>query len=117
MNTNAARLGVSVVDDSISVQFASLILQAEARFGLRVVVLVDEYDKPILDRAFCKTPQNWVLSRADRQRVRAAISGTIWVLNPMIITPAHECYPRRTFTATLACHPTGADPRSPARDR
>jgi hypothetical protein len=31
------------------VQFASLILQAEARFGQRAVVLVDEYDKPILD--------------------------------------------------------------------
>ncbi|MDR2032827.1 MAG: hypothetical protein LBP86_11405, partial [Azoarcus sp.] len=58
-------------------------------------------DEMKFGRAFCKTPQNWVLSRADRQRVRAAISGMIWVLNPMIITPAHECYPRRTFTATL----------------
>jgi hypothetical protein len=49
LNTHAARLGVSVADDSIPVQFASLILEAEARFGQRVVVLVDEYDKPILD--------------------------------------------------------------------
>jgi hypothetical protein len=49
LRTNAARLGVSVVDDSISVQFASLILQVEARFGQRIVILVDEYDKPILD--------------------------------------------------------------------
>ncbi|MDR2032644.1 MAG: ATP-binding protein [Azoarcus sp.] len=49
LRTNAARLGVSAADDSIAVQFASLILQAEAQFGQRVVVLVDEYDKPILD--------------------------------------------------------------------
>jgi hypothetical protein len=49
LNTHATRLGVTVANDSIPVQFASLILQAEAKFGQRVVVLVDEYDKPILD--------------------------------------------------------------------
>ena len=49
LDTNAARLGVSVATESIPVQFASLILQAEAKFSQRVVVLVDEYDKPILD--------------------------------------------------------------------
>ncbi|MDR1646702.1 MAG: AAA family ATPase, partial [Zoogloeaceae bacterium] len=49
LNTNAKRLGGALADDCIPVQFASLILDAEARFGQRVVVLVDEYDKPILD--------------------------------------------------------------------
>ena len=49
LNTQAARLGVSLANDDVSVQFASLILEAEARFGQRVAVLVDEYDKPILD--------------------------------------------------------------------
>ncbi|MDR2032133.1 MAG: ATP-binding protein, partial [Azoarcus sp.] len=65
LNTHAARLGVSVADDSISVQFASLILQAEARFGQRVVVLVDEYDKPILDNL---TKPDLALEMRDRLR-------------------------------------------------
>ena len=49
LTTQAARLGVSLADNDISVRFASLVLEAEARFGQRAVVLVDEYDKPILD--------------------------------------------------------------------
>jgi hypothetical protein len=49
LNTHAARLDVTATNDSIPVQFASLILQAEAKYGQHVVVLVDEYDKPILD--------------------------------------------------------------------
>jgi hypothetical protein len=49
LKTHAERLSIPLVNDTVSVQFASLILEAEARFGQRVVVLVDEYDKPILD--------------------------------------------------------------------
>jgi hypothetical protein len=49
LETQAERLGVSLADERIPVRFASLILKAEARFNQRVVVLVDEYDKPILD--------------------------------------------------------------------
>jgi hypothetical protein len=49
LKINAERLGVPLVDDRIPVQFASLILGGEARFNQRVVALVDEYDKPILD--------------------------------------------------------------------
>jgi hypothetical protein len=50
--------------------------------------------KIYLARAFCKIPQNWVLSRANRQekKVRAAISGMIRVLNPM----TREC-PQRSI--------------------
>jgi hypothetical protein len=49
LNTQAERLGVPLADDRIPVRFASLVQKAEARFGQRAVVLVDEYDKPILD--------------------------------------------------------------------
>ena len=65
LNTQAENLGVPPVDDSISVQFASLILQAEAKFGQRVVVLVDEYDKPILDNL---TSPNLALEMRDGLR-------------------------------------------------
>ncbi|MDR1461960.1 MAG: AAA family ATPase, partial [Azoarcus sp.] len=50
LDENAQRLGLTLKDASISGQFSQLILQAEAKFGQRVVILVDEYDKPILDK-------------------------------------------------------------------
>jgi hypothetical protein len=49
LKQNARRLGLTLEDASIPGQFSQLILEAEAKFGQRVVVLVDEYDKPILD--------------------------------------------------------------------
>ncbi|MDR2261372.1 MAG: AAA family ATPase, partial [Azoarcus sp.] len=49
LKQNARRLGVTLEDASIPGQFSQLILEAEAKFGQRVAVLVDEYDKPILD--------------------------------------------------------------------
>ena len=44
-----ARLGVRSPHQSISGRFHGLIREAHAHTGQRVVVLVDEYDKPILD--------------------------------------------------------------------
>jgi hypothetical protein len=47
---NAERLGVAGRDsDDIPTCFGELIRHAHARTGQRVVVLIDEYDKPILD--------------------------------------------------------------------
>jgi hypothetical protein len=46
---NQARLGVVCHHESISGQFLQLIQLAHEKFGEPVVVLVDEYDKPILD--------------------------------------------------------------------
>jgi hypothetical protein len=47
---NAATLGLTCDDPEDSAGcFAALIEQAHARYGERAVVLVDEYDKPILD--------------------------------------------------------------------
>jgi hypothetical protein len=43
------RLGVQCRNQSIAGIFSELIQAASAKFGQRVVVLVDEYDKPILD--------------------------------------------------------------------
>jgi hypothetical protein len=47
---NAERLGVEAAGQTLSGRFAALLRAAHARHGERVVVLVDEYDKPILDQ-------------------------------------------------------------------
>ncbi len=50
LHLNAERLGIELPDDSsVATRFGELIRLAHARHGERVVVLVDEYDKPILD--------------------------------------------------------------------
>ena len=46
---NEKNLGVTSVNKSISGRFAEIIKGAREKYGERVVVLVDEYDKPILD--------------------------------------------------------------------
>ncbi|MDR0672124.1 MAG: AAA family ATPase, partial [Zoogloeaceae bacterium] len=46
---NEQRLGLEEGAGEIPGRFIRLIQAAEARFGQRAVVLVDEYDKPILD--------------------------------------------------------------------
>ena len=46
---NQRRLGVTCTHTSVSGQLSELIAQARQASGQRVVVLVDEYDKPILD--------------------------------------------------------------------
>ena len=46
---NEARLGVASSQRSLAGRFQGLIAAARAAHGERVVVLVDEYDKPILD--------------------------------------------------------------------
>ncbi|WP_020504169.1 ATP-binding protein [Lamprocystis purpurea] len=49
LDDNALRLGLTVEAPSLSGRFSRLIQQAHAATGRRVVILVDEYDKPILD--------------------------------------------------------------------
>ena len=50
LQENAERLGVRCTDpDDIPTCFGQLIRAAQAATGQRVVVLIDEYDKPILD--------------------------------------------------------------------
>jgi hypothetical protein len=49
LDDNALRLGLTVEAPSLSGRFSRLIQQTHAATGQRVVVLVDEYDKPILD--------------------------------------------------------------------
>ncbi len=45
----ARRFGVECADSSVPGRFSELIQTLHARSGQRVVVLIDEYDKPILD--------------------------------------------------------------------
>jgi hypothetical protein len=49
LRKNAERLGVSYESNDIPGKFGTLIGEAVAKYGTRAVVLVDEYDKPILD--------------------------------------------------------------------
>jgi len=50
LHANAERLGLpGTMEKDVSGRFSELIRQAEQAHGQRVVVLVDEYDKPILD--------------------------------------------------------------------
>ncbi len=50
LRANAVRLGIALQEnEDIAGQFSALIVNAVERYGQRAVVLVDEYDKPILD--------------------------------------------------------------------
>lgn len=49
VRTNAERLGVSYESSDLVGQFGTLISEAAKKHGQSAVVLVDEYDKPILD--------------------------------------------------------------------
>jgi len=48
LSTAAARLGVAMRGIDPDERFANLIMDADAQSGHRVVVLIDEYDKPLL---------------------------------------------------------------------
>jgi hypothetical protein len=66
LEQNRERLGIACPDlDDIAGCFANLIQAAERQFGQRAVVLVDEYDKPILDNL--TEPQ---VARAMREGLR-----------------------------------------------
>ena len=43
------RYGISEPDRSVELRFATVIEQARARTGLQAVILIDEYDKPLLE--------------------------------------------------------------------
>ncbi len=49
IDINQQRLGVLTTQPLLSSRFSELVRLVCAKFGQRVVVLVDEYDKPILD--------------------------------------------------------------------
>lgn len=49
LDAETKRLGVTLENTTIAGRFRELIQQAHSTIGQRVVVLVDEYDKPILD--------------------------------------------------------------------
>lgn len=49
LHENQKRLGIQAEYQSISGRLSDLIRQAHQKYGKRAVVLIDEYDKPILD--------------------------------------------------------------------
>ena len=49
LDVNQEALGLTTRQPTLSGRFSELIRVAQAKYGQRVVVLVDEYDKPILD--------------------------------------------------------------------
>ncbi|MCS7213886.1 MAG: AAA family ATPase, partial [Candidatus Calescibacterium sp.] len=50
MKLNYQELGIDLVYDDPRISFSELVIRAYHRYKTQVVVLVDEYDKPILDR-------------------------------------------------------------------
>jgi len=46
---NATKMDITSNSENFSICFADLIRQAHHKYGKRVVILIDEYDKPILD--------------------------------------------------------------------
>ena len=50
LQINANRLGVCMTASDIAIQFQQLITEVYNKYQQKVVVLIDEYDKPILDR-------------------------------------------------------------------
>lgn len=49
LTLNASRLGLELKGKTINGRFKNLIVDTVNKFGSRIVILVDEYDKPILD--------------------------------------------------------------------
>ena len=57
LDINQQALGLTCNQPSVGGCFAELIRSAHATTGERVVVLIDEYDKPILDNLQDPTPR------------------------------------------------------------
>jgi len=49
LSINQEQLGITCKNDDYSLCFAELIRKASKKYGKKTVVLIDEYDKPILD--------------------------------------------------------------------
>ena len=49
LNENAEKYGIQLKSESVSGRFRELIIKLNKKFNLNVVVLIDEYDKPLLD--------------------------------------------------------------------
>jgi hypothetical protein len=49
LNEDAKKIGVQLSDDTISGQFQELIMKGYKSLSEKVVVIIDEYDKPLLD--------------------------------------------------------------------
>lgn len=52
LERNAKALGVVLKENILSVRFSNLISDVSEKYGKKVVVLVDEYDKPLLDTQY-----------------------------------------------------------------
>ena len=49
LENNAIKLGVTLRGQDAPIQFSNLIMDAHRQYGSQVVLLVDEYDKPMID--------------------------------------------------------------------
>ena len=55
LQKHECRMGVETVEGTVAVRFENLIMRCAEKFGRRVVILIDEYEKPLLD-VFDKKP-------------------------------------------------------------
>ncbi len=84
LTDNESRLGVRSPHQSISGRFHGLIREAHAHSGQRVVVLIDEYDKPILDNL--TEPEIARAMRDDLRNLYSTIKGADAHLRFVLLT-------------------------------
>ncbi len=70
---NEKRLGVCAESPEPALRFAQLIRETARKYNTRAVVLIDEYDKPILDNI--DHPEMAVLAREELKSLYSAVKG------------------------------------------
>jgi hypothetical protein len=70
MKQAAKRHGISIETPFVETQFQELILALESKFGAGVVVLVDEYDKPIISH-LGKGPEAMEIAKKNREMMKS----------------------------------------------
>ena len=92
---NQEALRISCEQPSLAGCFAELIRKAHAASGERVVVLVDEYDKPILDNITAPRGCQFISSASSSAAIAAPWWGSRWRLCD------HPCLPEPCKTAPV----------------
>ncbi len=73
INENEKRLGVSAESPEPAIRFPQLIRETAKKYNANVVILIDEYDKPILDNM--DQPEMAILAREELKALYSAIKG------------------------------------------
>ncbi len=84
LRTHAEKFGVSLEAENIADRFRELIVKVSEKAGRKVVVLVDEYDKPILDKL--ESPETSLGIRDELKGFYSVIKGADEYLKFVLLT-------------------------------